>query len=128
LICWHWDHSKGRNEKGINLLTAFCYTRSSDSSELLRIPIAFECEKKTVRFCEIKTHKEKCQSAVSKNEMMCSMIRQAVKKQHLKFRYVLADSWFSSSENMLFIDRLKKYFILDMKSNRKCMFATGGQK
>ena len=20
LICWHWDHSKNRNEKGINLL------------------------------------------------------------------------------------------------------------
>src|SRR5215469_14777521 len=23
MICWHWDHSKNRNEKGINLLTAF---------------------------------------------------------------------------------------------------------
>ena len=26
LICWHWDHSKTRNEKGINLLTAFYHT------------------------------------------------------------------------------------------------------
>jgi hypothetical protein len=124
LISWHWDHSKGGNEKGINLLTAFYHTQLPDSSEPLRIPIAYECVKKTVRFCEIKTHKEKRQSAVSKNEMMRSMIKQAVEKQHLKFRYVLADSWFSSSENMLFIDRLKKHFIMDMKSNRKCMFAT----
>src|SRR5215510_13881172 len=23
IVCWHWDHSKNRNEKGINLLTAF---------------------------------------------------------------------------------------------------------
>ena len=23
LICWHWDHSKGRNIKGINILSAF---------------------------------------------------------------------------------------------------------
>ena len=29
IICWHWDHSKGRNEKGINLLTAFYHTQSS---------------------------------------------------------------------------------------------------
>ncbi|MDR2118880.1 MAG: IS701 family transposase, partial [Tannerellaceae bacterium] len=27
LISWHLDHSKGRNEKGINLLTAFYYTQ-----------------------------------------------------------------------------------------------------
>jgi hypothetical protein len=26
-ICRHWDHSKGRNEKGINLLTAFYRTQ-----------------------------------------------------------------------------------------------------
>jgi hypothetical protein len=124
LICWQRYHSKNRNEKGINLLTAFYHTQSIDSSEPLRIPIAFECVKKTVRFSEIKTRREKRQSPVTKNEMMRSMIEQAIENQHLKFRYVLADSWFSSSENMLFIDKKKKYFIMDMKSNRKCMFAT----
>jgi hypothetical protein len=59
LICWHWDHSKNRNEKGINLLTAFYHTQLPTESEPLRIPVAFECGKKTVRFSEEKTHKEK---------------------------------------------------------------------
>jgi hypothetical protein len=27
LICWHYDHSKGRSVKGINLLTAFYHTQ-----------------------------------------------------------------------------------------------------
>jgi len=124
LICWHWDHSKNRNEKGINLLTAFYHTQLPTSSEALRIPVSFECVKKTVRFIDSKTGKEKRKSAVTKNEMMRSMVQQAIEHQHLKFSYVLADSWFSSSDNMLFIDKLKKYFVMDIKSNRLCMFST----
>jgi hypothetical protein len=109
IICWHWDHSKGRNEKGINLLTAFYHNQAIHTSEALRIPLSYECVKKTIRYCEIKTRKEKRQSSVSKNEMMRSMISKAVEKQHLVFKYVLADSWFSSSDNLLFIHQLKKY-------------------
>ena len=124
LICWHWDHSKNRNEKGINLLTAFYPTQSSTESEVLRIPVAFECVKKTVRFTDSKTGKEKRKSSVTKNEMMRSMIQQSVESQHLKFRYILADSWFASSDNMLFIDKLHKYFVMDVKNNRLCMFST----
>jgi hypothetical protein len=124
IICWHWDHSKGRNEKGINLLTAFYHTPSPSGSEELRIPVVFECVKKTVRVTDEKTGREKRQSPVTKNEMMRSMLKQAVESQHLKFRYVLADSWFSSSDNLLFIHILKKYFVMDMKSNRLCMVST----
>jgi hypothetical protein len=124
LICWHWDHSKGCNEKGINLLTAFYHTQLPSASEALRVPVIFECVKKTVRFCEVQTRKEKRQSTVTKNEMMRQMLQRTVKEQHLKFRYVLADSWFSSSDNLLFIHRLKKYFVMDMKSNRLCLFST----
>jgi hypothetical protein len=65
-------------------------------------PYTDENELKTIRFCEIKTREEKRQSPVTKNEMMHSMLKQAVEKQHLKFRYVLADSRFSSSDNLLF--------------------------
>ena len=124
MICWHWDHSKNRNEKGINLLTAFYHTQSIASSDALRIPVSFECVKKTVHFIDPKTGKEKRKSPVTKNEMMRLMLQNAVENQHLKFRYVLADSWFSSSDNMLFIDRLKKHFVMDIKSNRLCMLAT----
>jgi len=124
LICWHWDHSKNRNEKGVNLLTAFYHTHSPTSSEPLRIPVSFECVKKTVRFLDSKTGKEKRKSAVTKNEMMRCMVQQAIANQHLKFSYVLADSWFASSDNMLLINKLKKYFVTDVKNNRLCMFST----
>ncbi|MDR0287842.1 MAG: transposase [Clostridiales bacterium] len=124
IICWHWDHSKGRNEKGINLLTAFYHTQLPEETEALRVPVAFECVKKTVHYCEIKTRKEKRQSPVTKNEMMRTILLQAIEKQHLKFRYVLSDSWFASSDNLLYIHKLQKYFVMDMKSNRLCMFAT----
>jgi hypothetical protein len=56
--------------------------------------------------------------------MLRSMVQHASEHQHLKFRYVLADSWFSSSDNMLFINKLEKYFVMDVKSNRLCMFST----
>ncbi|MDR2138777.1 MAG: transposase [Tannerella sp.] len=125
LISWHRDHGKSRNEKGINLLTAFYRAQLPSASKALRVPVAFdECVKKAVRFCKIKTRKEKRQSPVTKNEMMRLMLQRAVKEQHLKFRYVLTDSWFSSSDNLLFIDRLNKYFVMDMKSNRLCLFST----
>jgi hypothetical protein len=55
--------------------------------------------------------------------MMRSMITQAVEKQHPVFKYVLADNWVWSSDSLLFIHQLKKYFLMDMKSNRLCMFA-----
>ncbi|MDR2057747.1 MAG: transposase [Dysgonamonadaceae bacterium] len=124
LIGWHRDHSKDRNEKGINLLTAFYHTQLPGSFEALRVPVAFECVKKTFRLCDIKNRKEKLQSPVTKNEMMRSMLQQSVEKQYLKFCYVLTDSWSSSSDNLLFIAGLKKYFVMDMKSNRLCMFST----
>ena len=124
LISWHWDNSKNRNEKGINLLTDFYHTCLPNSSESLRIPVSFECVKKTVRFCDPQTGKEKRKSAVTKNEMMRSMLKTAVENQHLKFRYVLSDSWLSSTNDMLFIHKLEKYFVMDVKSNRLCMLAT----
>jgi hypothetical protein len=124
IICRRRDHSKGRNEKDINLFTAFYHTLSPSSAEELRIPVAFECVKKTVRVTDEKTGREKRQSPVTKNEMMRSMLKQAVESQHLKFRYILADSRFSSSNNLLFIHRPEKYFVMDMKSNRLCMFST----
>jgi len=118
MICWHFDHSKGRTVKGINMLNAFYHTQSTNSSEPLRIPIGFELILKTILFCEIKTKKEKRKSPVTKNELMQAMIAQAIHNQ-LKFKYILADSWFASAANMRFIQKKKKFFIFDMKSNRK---------
>ncbi|GHT37359.1 hypothetical protein FACS189435_2200 [Bacteroidia bacterium] len=124
LTNWHWNHSKGRDEKGISLLAAFCHSQPVEGQKALRVPASDECMRKTVRYCEIKTRKEKRQIPVAKNGMMRAMIIRAIEKQHLPFQYVLADSWFSSSGNLLFIHKLKEYFLTDIKSNRLCMSAT----
>ena len=122
LICWHYDHSTGKSVKGINLLTAFYYSHAPDHSLALRVPVGYELVLKPIRFCDVKTKKEKRKSTVTKNELLREMVAQNVHNQ-LKFKYVLADSWYGSSDNMRFIHRKKKYFIFDMKSNRKAVLS-----
>jgi len=117
LISWHWDHSQKRSIKGINLLTAFYYSHQAGESEALRVPVAFELILKTVHFSDLKTKKQKRKCPKTKNEMMRDMIKQAI-SNGLKFKYVLADTWFASSDNMRFIHKKKKFFIFDLKSNR----------
>jgi transposase len=86
-------------------------------SQPVRLPISFEIIKKTIPFCVIKTKKTTRVSPITKNEMMCNMLTQAIHNQ-LIFKYFLADTWFSSTDNMQFIQRKKKFFIFDMKDNR----------
>ncbi|MGB1241309.1 MAG: IS701 family transposase, partial [Chitinophagales bacterium] len=57
--CWHFDHSKNRNVKGMNILNAFYHTQSSTMDMPLRVPVSFEIILKTILFCEIKTKKQK---------------------------------------------------------------------
>tara|TARA_B100001059_G_C17705263_1_gene512371 strand:- start:27 stop:215 length:189 start_codon:yes stop_codon:yes gene_type:complete len=46
------------------------------------------------------------------------MLEQAIKNE-VKFKYVLADSWFSSKKNLEYINHdLEKKFIIGMKTNR----------
>lgn len=112
LICWHFDHTVNRSVKGINLLN--CLYHANGTS----LPIAFELVKKPTRFCDLKTKKEKRKSEVTKNEQLREMLKTCCQNQ-LKWRYVLADSWFSSTENMKYIhEKLEKSFILSLKSNR----------
>ena len=117
ITCWHYDHSQGKSVKGFNILNAFYHSQSLEMSEPLRLPISFEIIKKTIPFCVLKTKKETRVSYITKNTMMCNMITQAIHNQ-LKFKYILADTWFSSTNNMQFIHQKKKFFIFDMKNNR----------
>ncbi len=117
IVGWFFDHNENRNKKGINLLTAFYHCSKPDQEMPLRVPVAFECVRKDVSFVDPKTGKTKRKSSVTKNEMMQQMLIQCI-RNHLKFQWVLADSWFASSDNLLFIHRKKKYFLMDMKCNR----------
>lgn len=113
LICWHWDHSKGRAVKGINFVTAI-YHRPGIS-----LPIGFELVVKTELYFDPKDQKMKRRSLVSKNQHAMALAAQAVKNQ-IPFRYVLADTWYASVENMRLIRiDLKKHFIMPLKDNRK---------
>jgi hypothetical protein len=111
IVCWHFDHCKGRSVKGINLLNAlYC-------SGEVSIPIAFEVVRKPRQFSDVKTRKVKRASDVTKNELMREMIATCVANA-IKFRYVLTDSWFASKENFEFILKKGKHFISALKNNR----------
>lgn len=112
IVSWHWDHSQNRSIKGINFLTALYHSQD------VSLPVTFEIIEKTEWYTDKKTGQEKRRSPTTKNEHLRAMLRQCVKNK-LMFRYVLADSWFSSAENMdLIKEELKKEFILAIKSNR----------
>ena len=112
LICWHFDHSKNRSVKGLNLLN--CIYQAGDVS----VPVAYELVRKPILFCDLQTRRVKRKSEVTKNQLLRQMLR-TCQQNRLCYRYVLADSWFSAKENLLFIRQdLKKHFIVALQSNR----------
>ncbi len=113
LVCWHYDHSKGRSLKGINLLSALYQV--GDAS----IPVAFESVKKTEWVFNEKKNRWQRKSLRTKNELYRRML-EACTKNPIGFRYVLNDVWYASSENMTHVkEDLKKEFIMPIKTNRK---------
>ena len=113
LVCWHYDHSKGRNVKGINLLSTLY--RVGEVS----IPVAFEMVKKTQWVFNKKKDRWQRKSLQTKNELYRRML-EACAKNRIEFRYVLNDVWYASSENMRYVkEELEKEFIMPLKANRK---------
>ena len=113
LVCWHYDHSKGRNIKGINLLSTLYQVGD------VSIPVAFELVKKTEWIFNEKKEKWQRKSPQTKNELYRQMLK-ACQKNRIEFRYVLNDVWYASSENMRCVkEDLKKEFIMPIKANRK---------
>lgn len=112
LVCWHYDHSKGRQVKGINLLN--CLYQVNDIS----IPVSFELIHKPLQFIDPKTNQEKRRSEVTKNQLMREML-ETCRQNQMIFSWVLFDSWFSSTENFEHIKiKGQKDFIGALKSNR----------
>ena len=112
IICYHFDHTKNRNVKGINLLNCLYYHQG------VSIPLGFDIVKKTEIFIDPKSGKEKRRSTITKNELMRQQLIR-IRRNQVSYRYVLTDIWFSSSENMTFIKKkLKKDFVMAFKANR----------
>ena len=112
LIRYHYGHCQGKAVKGINQLPALYHSGQN------WLPVAFQLIHKDQQTPDAKTAKSKWTSSVSKQAYFRQLVQRCVANQ-LLFKYVLADSWFSSAENFRFIARLNKHFIMPLKANRK---------
>ena len=122
IVCWHYSHAKGRHVKGINILNAMI--RYGDFA----MPIAYDVVKKDICYFNEKEGRDKRRASRSKNDMFRELVRQTVKNK-VPFDYVLADNWYGSKDNMLFLHfDLKKTFILGLKSNRLVALSKEQQK
>jgi len=122
IICWHYDHSKQRNIKGINFVTCLYHNRG------VSLPVGVELVQKTERYTDPKSGKEKRRSNRTKNEMYRDLMQQAVQNQ-IPFKYALNDIWFASAENMNFVKiTLEKEFVMPLKGNRKVATSADAQQ
>ena len=112
LICWHYDHVTGTSIKGINQLTALYYSQN------VSLPVAYQLIEKDQFTTDKKTGKPKRVSTTTKHQYFQQLIKQSI-DNGLVFKYVLADKWFSSTANMIFIAGLNRHFIMPLKENRK---------
>ncbi len=110
LICTHWDHRQQRYVKGLNFGSLL------DQAGELALPIAVELVRKTVAVWDAKSQQTKHQSPFTKNEYLQQMLR--VAQQQVAYRYLLADSWYASAENMALVRGLGHHFVFALESSR----------
>lgn len=111
LISWHYDHVFNRNVKGVNFLTALVDVGGA------KLPVAVEFARKDLWELNKRTGKQRRKSSKTKNELFREMITRCYTNFH--FDYVVADSWYSSIENMKLVKQtLNSNFIIALKSNR----------
>ncbi len=109
LISFHYDHSKDRYVKGMNLVSLVLQIGA------LNLPVAYELVIKTLR-CDLKDSKVCWRSERTKNEMFRDLFTLCLGNQ-LAFRYVLCDSWYTNAENIKHILSANKHLIGAVKSN-----------
>ena len=81
-------------------------------------PVTYELITKPVLYTDVKTRRVKRKSLVTKNDLIAGHVV-CLQANRIKYRYVLADSWFSAKENLQFIrNSLDKHFVVAIKSNR----------
>ena len=112
LITWHYDPSKNRSVKGINILNAIYHVDN------VNIPVAFEIINKPIEHLDKKTGQVKRRSLVTKNDLLVQMLKTS-HQNNLLYHYVLADNWYASVNNLKEIKvNFKKDFVMAIKSNR----------
>ena len=94
--CCHYSHGKGAYLQVINILSSM--VRYGE----MTIPICYGVIHKEVYYSDLETQRTRRRSGVTKNELMRKLILWA-KIRQVKFRYIMADSWYGTKENMNFI-------------------------
>jgi hypothetical protein len=116
IVSWHFSHSKNRTVKGINIVSLLYNTDN------INIPVDYRVVEKDETYIDEKGNKKR-KSSISKNELFRGMLYNLKFFHHVKFKYILGDSWFSSAENMKYVqNNVEKYFIFAIKSNRGIVF------
>ncbi len=122
LICYHYDHCQGRSVKGINFISALYHNPA------VSLPVGVHRVMKPDYETHPKTGKRKRKALFTKNHYCRDLLAQAVKNP-LTFRYVLTDTGFASSENMMFIyHELKRQVVMPLKSNRNVALSLDDKK
>lgn len=110
MMTTHWDHSVGRFVKGLNFVSLLYQLGQ------LSLPISVTLIEKTVREWDAKKLQYKFKSEFTKNEYLQQML--SIAQQQVPYRYLLADSWYSSADNMNYVLGLKHHFIFALESSR----------
>jgi len=110
MISTYYDHSEHRYVNGLNFVSLLYELNA------LSLPIAVTLMEKTITEWDIKTNKYKTRSEFTKNEYLRQMLQTA--QEQVTYRYLLADSWYSSAENMTFVLGLDHQFIFALESSR----------
>jgi len=117
IIAYHFDHTKGKSVKGINMLN-FMLSSNVDG-RIVNCPVSFHIVEKTVKYPDQQTGKDRRKSPVTKNQVVLDTLHRLCKLNHVKFKYVLFDTWFAASDTMAYIHtKLKKKFVCPLKTNR----------
>ena len=115
LICTHWDHRQQRYGKGLNFISL------RYQAGKLTLPIAVELVRKTVPVYQPKTQKRATSARLLRmNEYLQQMLHVALPgrpQQPVADRYLLADSWYASAENMNLVRTLGHHFVFALESS-----------
>lgn len=113
LVTYHFDHTVGRNVKGINLVSTLYVAERGN------IPLCLDPIKKPTKYIDEKTGRERRKADVQVNDLVRENLTILTHNKQVKYQYVLADIWFACKETMTHIkQKLKKDFIMPLKHNR----------
>lgn len=110
LVAYHWDHTENRAVKGINFVSALLGDDEASA------PLSLQVVEKQPAGVDEKGHTV-WTVVKSRNEIFRQMVERLCRSK--KVDYVLADNWYASKENMIFVRKqCDTHFIMALKTNR----------